>query len=137
MDFSSINWLALIVATLSAYALGAIWYSPILFGKAWQKGVGLSEEDIKGANMAKIFGTTFLLTFIIGLGLALMIGMHPSPMTWMEGLHQGLFVGVFFVSASMAINYLYQRKSLKLWLIDAGYQIVFIAIMATILAVWP
>jgi hypothetical protein len=55
---------------VASYGLGALWYGP-LFGKVWQREVGLSEDDLKGVNMAKIFGTTLGLTFIMALGIAL------------------------------------------------------------------
>jgi biotin transporter BioY len=131
MDFSEINWIALIVATVAAYGLGALWYGPV-FGKVWQKQVGLTEEDIKGANMAQIFGSTLVLTFIMGLGIALFGDLKD----WMSGLQSGLLFGVFFVATSAGINYLYQQKSLKLWLIDAGYQVIFLGIFGAILGAW-
>ncbi len=61
---SNINWLSVIVATIAAFILGSLWYSPVLFGKVWQKELGLSDEKIKNANMAVIFGTSFVLEFI-------------------------------------------------------------------------
>ncbi|KAA3631546.1 MAG: DUF1761 domain-containing protein [Bacteroidetes bacterium] len=131
MDFSGVNWIALIVATVAAYGLGALWYGPI-FGKTWQKEVGLTEEDMKGANMAQILGTTLVLTFIMGLGIALFGDLKD----WMSGLQSGLLFGVFFIAASMGINYLYQQKSLKLWLIDVGYQVLFLGLFGAILGAW-
>lgn len=131
MDFSGVNFLAVVVATIASYGLGALWYGPI-FGKTWQGEVGLTEDDIKGANMARIFGTTLVLTFIMALGIALFGDLKD----WMSGLQSGLMFGVFFVAASMGINYLYQQKSLKLWLIDIGYQVLFLGIMGAILGAW-
>ncbi len=94
--------------------------------------MGLSEDDLKGANMARIFGTTLVLTFIMALGIALFGDLKD----WMSGLQSGLLFGVFFVAASMGINYLYQQKSLKLWLIDIGYQVIFMGIIGAILGAW-
>ena len=137
MDFSSINFLALGAAAIASFGLGALWYSPVLFGKIWQQEIGMTEEDLKGANMPMIFGTTFVLTFIMGLGLAMIIAGHEgAEMNWMSGAHHGLYAGLAFVGTSMAINYLYQRRSFKLWAIDAGYQILFLTIMGAILGAW-
>lgn len=44
---STLNWLAVVVATLLAFAVGAVWYTPALFGKAWMKSIGLKESDTK------------------------------------------------------------------------------------------
>ena len=56
-----VNWIAILVAALLSFVLGGIWYSPVLFGKAWQREAGLTDEQLKNANMAKIFGLTFVL----------------------------------------------------------------------------
>ena len=61
MDFSSVNWIAVFVAAGAAFALGAVWYGPLLFGKRWQALVGLSDEDIQSGNMAATYGGAFVL----------------------------------------------------------------------------
>lgn len=137
MDFSTINWLAVAVATLASFALGALWYSPLLFSKIWQREVGMTDEDIKGANMAKIFGTCLILTGLMACGMAMMIQGHgKGQIDWLGGLWHGVFIGLFFVSTTIGINYLYQRKSFLLWLIDAGYQVAFLTMMGAILGAW-
>lgn len=137
MDFSVINWLAVIVATLASFALGAIWYS-FLFKKSWIREVGIPEEKMKeGANMAKIFGTCLLLTAMMSLGMAMLIQGHgKGEIDLQGGILHGVFIGLCFVAPTVGINYLYQRKSLQLFLIDAGYQVSFLIIMGAILASW-
>ncbi len=136
MEFSHINFLAVIVATVAAFALGMLWYVG-LFGKLWQRELGMTDEQMKGANMAMIFGSTPVLTFAMALGMAML--WHTQNMdglTWMVGMYHGLFIGLMFVATSMGINYLYQRKSMTLWLIDAGYQVCFMAMIGAILGAW-
>ncbi|MBI3133790.1 MAG: DUF1761 domain-containing protein [Bacteroidetes bacterium] len=137
MDFSTINWFAVVVATLASFALGALWYS-LLFKNTWIREVGMSEEAMKqGANMAKIFGTCLVLTAVMAFGMAMLIQGHGAGMiNWKEGMLHGLFIGVCFVAASTGINYLYQRKSFLLWAIDAGYQVAFLVLMGAILGAW-
>ena len=53
-----INWIAVVVATLSSFALGALWYSPALFGKAWQREVGLTDEQVASGNKLRAFFVT-------------------------------------------------------------------------------
>jgi len=136
MELIGINFLAIVVAALSAFAIGSVWYSPLMFGKGWQKALGLSEDDIKNANMVLIFGTSFLLMLIMAFGLSLLIQFLYIQPTWLIGLKMGLFVGVFFISTSYGVNILYQRKPFKLWAIDSGYQILLLAIMGTIIGAW-
>lgn len=137
MDHPTIHYFAVIVATLAAFALGVLWYS-VLFGKRWMKELGFTEEQLKqGANMGRIFGTCLLLTFVMGLGLAFIWHAEdPANLNWRVGLYHGLLIGLFFVAPSTGINYLYQRKSLVLWLIDVGYQVVFLGVMGAIIGAW-
>lgn len=129
-----LNFLAIGVAALASFMLGALWYSPVLFAKTWQKELGFTDEYLKQGNMAVLFGTSFLLMLIMAFGLAVFF--HDRVAGWQEGLHGGLLAGVLLVATSIGINYLYQRKSFKLWLIDAGYQVLFMALMGAILGAW-
>lgn len=63
---------ALIVSALAALVpllIGFVWYNPKVFGNAWMRGAGLTEESMKGANMALIFGLTYVFSFFIAFGL--------------------------------------------------------------------
>ena len=116
------NWLAVGLATVAFFAVGALWYG-VLFGKAWQKATGLSDEQLKsGANMPLIFGTCFVLEFIVCLTVGHMFdflepGNHAKMMICV-----GLALGIMMPATG--INYLYQRKSLKLFLIDSAHFVV-------------
>ena len=121
------NWLAVVVATLAFFAVGAIWYTA-LFAKLWQREVGLSDEQLtSGRNMMLIMGTCFLLEFIICLTVGHMFDfLEPNDRAKMM-ITIGLALGV--IAPALGINYLYMRKSLKLWLIDVGH---FVAGMAAV-----
>ena len=125
------NWLAGVVATLAFFAVGAIWYTA-LFGKIWQREVGLSEEQLAGGrNMMLVMGTCFVLEFIVCLTVGHMFDfLEPSDRAKMM-IALGLALGVMMPATG--INYLYQRKSLKLFLVDSGH---FVAGMAAVGAVF-
>ena len=112
-----INWIGIIAATVSAFVLGGIWYGP-LFGKKWQALVGLSEEQVKSANMAKVFGGAFVLTFVAAFVFAMFLG---PDITVEQGTAYGASAGLCWVAASFGINYLFAQRPLALWLIDGGY----------------
>lgn len=132
-----INWWAVIVAAVAFWTLGALWYSPLLFSKRWQKEVGLKDDDLKNVNMALTFGLSFVLMFIMVFGMSLMLGFHkPGDICWLNGLYLGLFTGIFFAITTIGINYLYQRRSVVLWLIDGIYIVLGLAIAGTILGAW-
>lgn len=131
---SDINFLAVIVAGVAAFALGAAWYSKALFGKGWQKDLGFTDEYLQQGNMAVTFGLSLVAMIIMAFGMAWIMG--GTATDGVSGLMGGLMIGVFFVGTSIAINYLYQRRSLRLWAIDALYQILFLGLMGFIIGAW-
>ena len=133
MDMSQINFPAVIVAALSSFLIGGLWYSPILFAKAWMNEVGLSEEDTKRANMGKLFGGSFILSLIISFNLAAFIGPEAD---FSFGLFAGAAAGIGWVAMSFGIVYLFEKRSMKLFLINAGYQAVTYTVMGGILGLW-
>ncbi|WP_222950479.1 DUF1761 domain-containing protein [Sphingomonas sp. JC676] len=126
------HWLAIVVAALAGFMVGGIWYGP-LFGKAWMKARGLSEEQLKsGANMPLIFGTTFVLNLVAAFMLDHLYQTYDAPV----GLHHSLviasIIGVGFIATSIGVNYLFSRMPRALFLIDAGYWIVIYLVMGAI-----
>jgi hypothetical protein len=136
MDFQqsldSINYFAVLVAALSAFIIGGLWYS-VLFAKAWMVENNFKEETLRNSNMAKIFGGSFILSLIISFVLALFLGPDRDALI---GTLAGFMAGVFWVATAMGITYLFERKSMKLFLINAGYHVLTFTIMGLILGVW-
>ncbi|MCI1711826.1 MAG: DUF1761 domain-containing protein [Chiayiivirga sp.] len=128
------NLWAVIAAAVSSFVLGGLWYSPLLFGRAWQRATGLSDSQLQGGNMALIFGLSLLLSLIASFVFAMFLGPRP-PLAL--GLGAGFSAGLCWVSASFGINYLFERKSLKLFLINAGYHTLQFTLIGLILALWP
>lgn len=129
----NINIWAVVVAALSRFAVGSLWYSPLLFAKTWQKEAGLTTEDLKNANMAKTFGLSFLASFVMALFMSYF---WQFEHLWDVGLRYGIYIGLGFVSMGLLEVGLFEQRSLKLFLINAGYQIVGFALMGYILSVW-
>ena len=78
MDPGSINWLAVLVAGISSFVVGGIWYSPGLFGRAWMKDNNLTEDDVKKGNKGKIFGWTFIFSLVMAANLGMFLVDPPS-----------------------------------------------------------
>ena len=116
------NWVAVVLGTVVFFAVGAIWYSA-LFAKPWQREVGLSDEQLKaGANIPLIMGACLLLEFVVVLMLGhLFARIQPADHAKMM---MATGFGLAIMAPAIGINYLYQRKSLKLFLIDAGNFVV-------------
>ena len=133
MDISNLNYLAIFVAALSTFLIGGLWYSPLLFAKTWMKENGFTEESLKGGNMAMIFGGSFVLAFVMSFNLAAFLA-DSSDLSW--GITAGALAGIGWVTAAMGVTYLFERKSMKLFLINAGYHIISFIIMGAIVGVW-
>ena len=115
-----------LAGTAAFFVVGAIWYG-VIFGKAWQKAVGLSDEDIQTGNMVVIFGLTFLFEMLIAMVLWHLIARTgPAPHVVMM-MSVGFALGV--MAPAIGINYLYQRRSGLLFAIDVGHFVVGMAAM--------
>lgn len=126
-----VNWIAIVVAAVGSFVLGGLWYSPVLFGKVWQREAGLSDERIKNSNMGMIFGLAFVLCFIAAWMFATFLGPRPSLGL---GFGAGFAAGLFWVGASFGINYLFERKSFKLFAINAGYHTLQFTLIGGVIA---
>ena len=132
-SLAGINWLAVVAATVAAFAIGGFWYSNALFGSTWLQEVGLTEEAVNNTNVRRTFGGTFVLQFLAVTALAALIGADSS---WQGGLQTGLLISVFWVATAYGITYLFEQRSLRLFLINAGYNVVLFAIVGTIIGAW-
>jgi hypothetical protein len=128
-----LNYWAILVAALSTFLIGGLWYSPAVFGKAWMKENKFTEEDTKGGNLVKIFGLSFILGLIAAINLAMFMGPENRPEM---GALWGFLAGFGWVATFVGTHYLFERKSFTLFLINAGYSIVALTIMGVIIAWW-
>jgi hypothetical protein len=128
-----VNWLAVLVAALSTFLIGGLWYSPAVFGKAWMKENGFTEESMKGGNMVKIFGLAFVLGLVASVNLAMFLGEETDATM---GAFYGFLAGFGWVATFVGTHYLFERKSFKLFLINAGYSVVALTVMGVIIGAW-
>jgi len=126
--FQNLNWLAILLASVSAFALGFLWYS-VLFVKRWMKENGFTEDTNKDANMLKIFGLSFLLMVFAAFNLAMFIGKGGAHF----GAMAGFLAGVGWVFTFLGVTYLFERRSLALFLINGCYSVVSLTIMGLII----
>lgn len=133
MDLSKLNLLAIALAAASTFLLGGLWYSPILFARTWMREAGLTEEQARQAPMARVFGFSALASLVMAFNLAAFIGPKASLGF---GLFAGLAAGLGWVAMSLGVIYLFEQRSLRLWLINSGYQVVAYTMMGAILGAW-
>lgn len=113
-----LNWLAVFVAAISAFVLGGLWYSPILFGKRWAQLSAPAGEERPPGNPLMIYGVGFLLSLAGAAVFSLFLGPDPE-LTFATGA--GFSAGLFWVAGSFGINYLFEQKPFELFAINGSY----------------
>lgn len=127
-----INYIATFVAALSSFLVGGLWYSPMFFAKQWMEDLQITEEELRGGE-AKIFGSAFVLSFIVAWVLGLIL---PAQLTLVDGAFFGAIVGVGLIAASLSINFLFERRPLRLMIIVGAQNILTFTVMGAILGAW-
>jgi hypothetical protein len=137
MGYLNINVLAVLVAAVVAFGLGALWYHPMLFGKQWVAFNGYTPEKIeamrKGAGRA--YGVSFVCFLVMSAMLAVLLRItHITAV--LAGAKLGLLVWIGFVATTGLTANVYSDKPIKAFMLDAGYQLVYLVLMGLILAAW-
>ena len=132
MMFDGINWLAVLVAALSAFLLGALWYG-LLFRSAWRRENGIDLDAPPKVHSGKVFGAAFLAALVAAAAFAIIL--RPDPPLFIA-LHAGFLTGLAYVAMSFGISYAFAGRSFKLWLIDGGYHTLQFTLYGLILGLW-
>lgn len=157
------NMLVTALAALIPLVVGAIWYNPKVFGTVWIKSTGLTEEQLKQANMAKIFILTYIVSLLVAFELnAIVIHqfgaqsmLFPDVMTegtdayktgqmlmeqygnnfrtFKHGALHGSIAGLFLALPVITIIGLFERKSAKYIFVHAGYWILCLGLMGGVI----
>ena len=130
-----VNYLAVIVMAVAVQAVGALWYSPLLFSKAWVADVGISEEKLKEGGAARPMIGALVASLVMAYVLAHFV-VYTKSTTVATGLQCGFWTWLGFVATSIGTNYLFERRPLRLFLVNSGYNLVSLLGMGAVLAVW-
>jgi hypothetical protein len=134
MDLLTINWFAVIVAALSNFVIGGLWYSPMLFGNVWMEENNFTDDKLKKSNMPKIFGLTFLFSLVMALNLAMFLNDAGTTASW--GAIAGFLAGFGWAAMSIFIIGQFERKTTRYMLIHAGYVTVSFVVMGIVIGMW-
>lgn len=133
MENVQFNYAAVLAAAAVHFAIGGFWYSPLAFSRAWMRETGLSEAQLRHAPMARIFGLAFLAALVMAFNLAAFIGGKAG---FGFAVFAGFATGLGWVAMSLGVLYLFERRSLKLWLINSGYLVLAFTAMGAVLGAW-
>ena len=131
-----VNYLAVLVAAVAAFILGWIWYSPMLFAKPWSaENPAMMEQQ---RSNPQPMGRSIAVAFLCGLIAAYAMGVLLIPQQHHSltiGLKRGFASGVCLVATAYGATYTFEGKSMRHWLINAGYYVVEFTLMGAILGV--
>jgi hypothetical protein len=129
-----INYVAVLVAALSGFAVGAIWYGP-LFGKHWMLVAGPQNEENPRFNVPGIYALTFLLSLLAAVIMALVMHqVHASGA--LAGARIGALLWLGFILTVRVTEAMFNGTNMRLVMIDAGYRLIWTVVMGVILGVW-
>lgn len=123
------NLLTILVAASTGFLVGGLWYGP-LFGKAWMEEHGFTEAQLRSGNMLKIYGLTFAFSVLSAIFLGHLLAFFDTNARSTLMISIGISLG--YIIPAIGTNYLFSRKSGRLFAIDAGYWLVFYTAMGLV-----
>ncbi len=132
-----INLLAVLVAAVATFALGALWYSPLLFAKAWMTAHGFTAEQLQAMqkDAPRAYTVTFLCWLVMAAAVAI-LAHRIGIQTALGGLKLGALCWVGFAATVGLSGHVFSDRRIGVFIIDTGYQFVSLLAMGVIIAVW-
>ncbi|MGO9410196.1 MAG: DUF1761 domain-containing protein [Spirochaetia bacterium] len=128
------NFLAVVVAALASFGLGALWYA-VLFGKTWQRLSGTTEVKQTAVSLIVVFVGSLFMSFVLHHAI-----IFANTFLKTSGVGGGLMVGFFnwigFIAPVTIGVVTYQKRPFALWLLDNAYWLISLLVMGIILSVW-
>lgn len=130
MTFGGINYLAIIVAAIAGYAVGAAWYGTL--GQRWMKAARIAPGSAKTSTSLVV--TSFVALMVMAWMLAGLVGhLGPGQVTIRNGMISGLFVWAGFVATTLAVNHRYGGFGWDLTAIDGGHWLAVLLVMGAVI----
>ena len=134
-----INFWSVLVAAIVVFAIGALWYSPLLFGKQWMSLMNITDKDVAAAKakggMWKLYLIQLVVT-IVSFGVLAFLVASSSAVSAGDGAFLGLLVWLGFFVPAAAERLMWEDKPLKLVLIQGSLALLNLLVAGTILGAW-
>jgi hypothetical protein len=140
MDFSSLNWLAILACVLISMAIGSLWYNPKTFFPIWWKGIGKKDDERPGqSNMAVTWGLTVLGSLVQAIAMAFVINYvaeKSGSVSLLIGAGVGFMLWLGFIAPTYLVNKLFAGHGLKVWAIEVGNHLLNFVLFGAVLGIW-
>jgi len=130
-----INMWAVLLATASTMVVGFVWYAPKVFGKTWMKLIGKKQKDLAGSAVPAIVGTivvSFLSAYILAHVTFLSHEFFRNSFM-QDALTTGFWLWLGFVAARFVTHDLFERRPLRLTILNLSHEFVTVMVMALII----
>jgi len=135
MEYASINYLAVAVAGVAYMILGAVWYSPALFGNSWMKAIGKTKEQVAADFSPMNYGWAILTAIVASYGIA-RIMIWTGGDSIVDGIMVALACGVCFILAPMIVNDVFENRPRGLTMMNVLYHMIGLIIAGVIVGAW-
>jgi hypothetical protein len=131
------SWLAILAAAVAAWLIGALWYSPLLFARAWATAHEYTPERLAAmqARAGRAYAGSFVAFLVIAAVLCVFLA-HLGVADWSRGAGWGFHAWLGFALPIGFIAWLYSDRRFATFAIDAGYQLVYLTVMGAIIGAW-
>lgn len=144
MDFSTVNWLAVVASVVASMVIGGVWFGPKTFFPIWWKAIGKADQTPGaenaggGAGMAMVWVLLVVAAFVQIVAMALIVnalGSLTGGVTLASGALTGFLMWLGFVAPASLTNKLFADQ-LKAWVIEMGSHLITYVVIGAILGAW-
>ncbi len=142
MNFSSVNWLAVIACVVVSMIVGSLWFNPKTFFPMWWRAIGRSDKQqptMAGGSPAVTWGLTILASLVLAISMSFIVKALGSLMSggtnFLSGALTGFMMWLGFVATTSLTNKIFANQ-LKAWVLEAGNHLVTLVLMGAILGAW-
>lgn len=132
MSFTAVNWLAIILAAVAAYAFGAVWYMSL--SRQWLVALGKTKDQLQ------VGFTPFIWSFVVELVMAYMLAVFVAPLTGSVSVGGGVLAALLlwagFVMTAMVMNHRYEGMKWSLTAIDGGHLLGVLVIQGVVIGLF-
>jgi hypothetical protein len=132
-----VNWTAVIVASIVYFIGAGVWFT--LLKQPYLMGIGKTEDEMMrqaGGHVVYPYVVAFLCTIVIARVLAQVIVATSENPTALHGLRVAFYAWGGFVATTFLTEYVFELRSVSIFLITAGYPLIGMLIMGAILGAW-
>lgn len=136
-----VNYIAILLATLSSFGVGALWYSKMLFGEQWRMLIKMDKKTMEKGPAPSAWVLTVIAAFLEAFTLAhityFAYTFFNADRSWMSvALTTAVWMWAGFQLSLLLTHDSFEQRPLKLTLLNAAHQLVTLVVMGIIIGLF-